>query len=101
MSTNAHRHTTRLRASLIAVSALIAIGIALVFLALTGANHTITPTSSTTATQATSHLAAAIVTSHAPQGYYRDPTTHALLRIHTTRCDRPELRIEKSCNTVR
>jgi hypothetical protein len=84
MSTNAHRHTTRLRAGLLALSALIAIGVALVFLALTGANHTITPTSSITATQPTSHPAATTVTSQAPRGYYRDPTTHALLRQGTS-----------------
>jgi len=100
MSTNAHRHSTRLGASLLALSALIAIGVALVFLAFTGANHTTTPTSSITATQTTSQPAAAIATSQPPSGYYRDPHTHALLRIHTTRCDRAELRIEKSCNTL-
>jgi hypothetical protein len=106
MSTNAHRHSTRLGAGLLALSALIAIGVTLVFLTSISANHTTRPPTASTARPAPPaaltnepsglgnclvnpdnhalacyHAAQAPIATPAPPGYFRDPTTHKLLRI--------------------
>ena len=66
---------TRLRTRVLALSALIAIGATALVLALTGANHTRTPTANSGA-QPRSHTPAT-VKSAAPAGAFLDPTSHA------------------------
>jgi len=86
------RHPRRLRTrfatGLLALSTAIAIGTSILFLALISAGRTTASTSTTTG--ANSYAAPAAITSP-PPGYFRDPTTHALLRIRTAGNDAPEL----------
>ena len=76
-STQRHTHNLRGRAAagLLALSALVAVGVSILFLALPG-SHRATP-----ATAATSIVhSAATPPPVAAGGYFRDPATHALLR---------------------
>src|SRR5947209_3189567 len=82
-----HRLRHRFATGLLALSTAIAIGTAILFLALIGGGRTTTSTSTTTGAQYSS--APAAITSP-PPGYFRDPTTHALLRIRTTGNDAPD-----------
>lgn len=77
-----HRHRTRLATGLIALSALIAIGVSLLFLALPGAHQTATPT----ATSEHPQSAPASIAAPSAGGYYYDPTMHALIRTDTEQC---------------
>ena len=85
-----HGRKTRLATGLIALSALVAIAVSILFLALTGAHQTARPTS----TPAHPEIAPATPPSG---GYFRDPTTHALLRVGAEGCNAAQLRVEKSC----
>ena len=77
---------TRLSNGILAISAIIAIGVTILFLSLTGSHRATTPT--TTPQHASSPAAAPLaVTPPPPTGYFRDPTTHALLRIPSARND--------------
>jgi hypothetical protein len=62
-----------------------AVGFVILILALTSAGHTTAPTTSNTT--APSSIATATITTR-PPCYFRDPATHALLRIprHHGRC---------------
>ena len=94
---------TRLRTRVLALSALIAIGATALVLALTGANHTRTPSAANSGAQPRSHTPATVksaapagATSHAfpaaqipdaianPLGYFRDPATHAVIPVRPT-----------------
>ena len=88
-----HGRKTRLATGLIALSALVAIAVSILFLALTGAHQTATPTSA----PAHPEIAPAAVATPPYGGYFRDPTTHALLRVGAEGCNAAQLRVEKSC----
>ena len=77
---HSHRtHSTRTGAVAVALGALIAIGVSVLILTLTSANHT---TGQNTAIQ--THLASEhAAPTPSPPGYFRDPITHALTRIPT------------------
>ena len=94
LQTNPHHpHTSRRGAVAVALGALIAIGATILILALTGANHTASQSAAIQPPAATANA----VPASAPRGYFRDPTTHALLRVRTKGCDAAQLRVEKSC----
>ena len=80
------RHANKLRrrfgAGLLVLSALIAVGVGVLFLALSGANSAHTTRTSI----AGGHLDDQAVRAARPC-YFRDPATHRLLRIHTKPCD--------------
>jgi hypothetical protein len=81
-----HTTKTRLSKGILALSAIIAIGVAILFLSLTGTHRAASP--ATTPEHAASPAAAPLaVTPPPPTGYFRDPTTHALLRIPSARDD--------------
>ena len=75
-----HHHRFRIRgAGALALSVLVAIGAALLILIPTG--HRATARAAGSVTQPASHLAiTAYLTTRS--GYFRDPATHKLLRIH-------------------
>lgn len=77
------RRGARFRARLLALGALIAIGAAALILALSGANHA-TITHPSIGTQARPYVSRGAVQSAPPAGYFRDPTTHSLVRVSTT-----------------
>jgi len=72
-----HPRRTRLATSLIALSALIAIGLALLILTPTSVHRT-TPHRPNTATAIHTHPIAAAVVTRPTAGCFRDPVTHAL-----------------------
>ncbi|MBV8221421.1 MAG: hypothetical protein JO325_23390 [Solirubrobacterales bacterium] len=71
----------RFRTRLLAFGALIAIGAAGLVLALSGADHA-TKTHPAIGTQARPSAPSHAVQSAAPAGYFRDPTTHKLVRVN-------------------
>jgi hypothetical protein len=90
-----HRHPKQRRlgvaASVLALGALIAITVSIVFVALPGSHRKATTTAAAAATGAHSDAA---------HGYLRGRTTHALLHVGTTACDAAALRglgVEKPC----
>ena len=95
MSTHQRTHhsqglTSRIGTGLLAPSSALAIAFAILILALLSASRTIASTSPNSA--APSHMATAANTTW-PPCYFRDPATHALLRIprHHGRCSRRTL----------
>jgi hypothetical protein len=90
-----HRRTSRFRASLLAISTLVAIGISILFLAGIGAHHAASPTAATSS--AHSSTTPASVAPPTPDAVFRDPTNHALLHFSTKQCDVAHPRIEKFC----
>jgi len=74
---------TRIGTRLLALGALIAMGTGAFILALSGSNHA-THTHPAIGTQARPYVPPAAVQSPAPAGYFRDPTTHKLVRVSTT-----------------
>ena len=86
-------HTSRTGAVAVALGVLIAIGVSALIVALTRANHTTNQSAAIQPHAVTAYAVPAAV----PRGYFRDPTTHALLRVPTERCDAAQLRVEKSC----
>ena len=73
----------RFRNRLLALGALVAAGAAALILALSGANHA-TNTHPAIGTQARPYVSPVAVQSPPPAGYFRDPTTHKLVRISST-----------------
>ena len=73
----------RSRIRLLALGALIAVGAAALILALSGANHA-TTTHPAIGTQARPYAPPVAFQRPAPAGYFRDPITHALVRVSTT-----------------
>jgi hypothetical protein len=71
----------RLGTGALALSALCAVGLAVLTLTSAGhkANKAISPIGA-----AQTHVAPAAVATPAPAGYFRDPGTHALLRVRAT-----------------
>ena len=100
MSTHQSTHHTQRLATrfALALSGAIAIGASILILALIGPGRTTSPTS--THTDVYTHTAPAAAGTLAPAGYFRDPATHALLRIQTTRRDTSGVRAEKSHGAV-
>jgi hypothetical protein len=90
------RPTTRIRTGILAVGAIIAIGVSILFLSV-GSSHKIatpaTPPQHTAIPPATH----AVVTAPPPAGFFRDPATHALLRVPAAGCNGAQLRVEKVC----
>jgi hypothetical protein len=79
----------RFRIRLLALGALIAAGAAALILALSGSNHATNThpaiaTHPAIGTQARPYPRPMAVQSPAPAGYFRDPTTHKLVRVPTT-----------------
>jgi hypothetical protein len=91
--TRSPRSTSRIGAVAVALGVLIAIGASVLILALSGAHQTAAPTP----TPAHAQAAPASLTAPPSGGYFRDPTTHALLNVRTEGCDAAQLRVEKSC----
>jgi hypothetical protein len=91
-----NRIRTRLTAGVIAAGALIAIAVSILFLSLTSAHRT--PTSTTNS--ADPATAPASILAPTSTGVFRDPTTHALLRIRAVPCDAWAFRAEQSCRTA-
>jgi hypothetical protein len=79
---HANKLKSRFGAGLLALSALIAVGVGVLLLALTDANRAHTTNSS---------IARGQLNYQAVRGarpcYFRDPATHRLLRIHTKPCN--------------
>lgn len=86
---------SRFGAGLLALSALVAIVISILFLALLGSHHAAPPTAA--ASSGHSHVAPASVAPATPRAVFRDPSTHALLRAYVKQCDVAHPRIEKFC----
>lgn len=96
-----HTHTVRRRVgtTLVALSAVVAIGVLVLFVAITGANRTTTKSPSLSE-RPHSYAAPASVPTSPRVGSFRDPGTHALLRIQTTPHDTSGVRAEKSHGAV-
>ena len=73
----------RFRIRLLALGALIAAGAAALIVALSGSDHA-TNTHPAIGTQARPYTSPVAVQPPAPPGYFRDPTTHRLVRVVTT-----------------
>jgi hypothetical protein len=82
-----HGLRSRIGIGLLALSSAFAIGFAILIVALLSAGRTTASTSATTA--APSYIDAAVIAKRRPC-YFRDPATHALLRIprHHGRCSK-------------
>lgn len=75
-----HRRRTPFRTRLLALGALTAIGAAALMLALSGTNRATNPHATVSGAHVRPYAPRGDVPSAAPAGYFRDPTTHALLR---------------------
>jgi hypothetical protein len=75
-----HPLRTRLGAGLVGLGALVAIGVAILMLSLGGARHAAIRASA--GNVAHPHAARKAVSTPAQSRYFRDPATHALLRVH-------------------
>jgi hypothetical protein len=88
------RHANKLRsrfgAGLLALTALIAVGVGVLLLALTDANREHTTSSSIAGGQLNDQTVRA-----ARPCYFRDPVTHRLLRIHPKPCDPAPLQVDE------
>jgi len=73
---------TRFRTRLLALGALIAAAAAALILVLSGADHA-AKTHPAIGTQARPYVPSSAVQPAAPAGYFRDPTTHQLIRVST------------------
>jgi hypothetical protein len=86
---------TGIRKGILAVGVIIAIGVPILFLSVGSTHKTATPAiAHHTASPAATHAA---VTAPPPPGFFRDPETHALLRVPAAGCNGAQLRVEKTC----
>ena len=91
------RRRTRLDAGLGALSALIAIGVIALFVALTGTEHTVRAIHHP---QARAHTRSVAVIPATFNGFYADPAIYGVPRARTTACNPAklrQLRVEKPC----
>lgn len=93
-----HGRSTRFRTRLLALGALTAIGATALIVALSVANQATRSQAAIRGAEARSHTPRAAVASQAPAGYFRDPTTHVLVRVSTTR---PTVRPARSSQPTR
>jgi hypothetical protein len=94
------QRATRAHKGILAVSAIIAVGVAILFLLSLGGTHRIATPAATSGHPASPAAAPAVIAAPPPAGYYRDPTTHALLRVGQVGqagCNAALLRVEKAC----
>ena len=73
----------RSRIRRVALGALIAVGAAALILAISGTDHAIDPHAVVGGAQARTYTQSTRVPATPPAGYFRDPTTHALVRLQT------------------
>jgi hypothetical protein len=81
-----HPHHPRMRpgAGLVALGALIAIGAIALLMAVTAAGHIATANAAVHRAQTRAHTPTVAVIPAGFNGFYRDPSTHAILRVPTT-----------------
>ena len=94
-----HRLRTAFATSLVTLGALIAIGVSILFLALTRTNNASPATNHGIVLPPQAHTAP---TTFTPSGHVRDPITHKLLRVHNpARGDAPNSRQALPRSTVK
>jgi hypothetical protein len=86
--------TTRTRNGILAVGAIIAIGVSILFVLLLSGTHRIATPATTSGHAASPPATHAALTAPLPAGYLRD---HPLLRVGAAGCNATYLRLEKVC----